>query len=128
MNISVSSDEYFFIYILHIICYRFTRLHLLEQHLRLHDNDLDPCFFCPWRGLKSQTSFYEAHLSHHLGIKGPLKCSFCEKRYFQKTPLVLHEETMHERVPDRYQCENCDYKTHSKTLLLRHCAKCEGFE
>ena len=30
-------------------------------------------------------------------------------------------------VPGRYQC-NCDYKTHSKTLLLRHCANCEGFD
>ena len=101
---------------------RFQASRDLEYHIRLHDNRLDSCFFCPWKGISGK-NHSETHLSHHFNILGPLKCHFCEKRFFNPARRTEHEE-LHEKIEDRYKCKFCKFMTHSKTAYGKHKAIC----
>ena len=95
----------------------FPRIGLLEKHLRLHDNDLIRCSFCPWG-----TNDYKEkiiHLNHHFNLR-PHKCDFCEKKFFLAATKRQHEEAFHEKILDRYKCTLCDFTTHASYILSRH--------
>ena len=89
----------------------------LKNHLRLHDNDLFRCYFCPWASCNRTDKM--DHLNHHLGIR-PHKCSFCEKRFSKAKDKTRHEESYHEKVFDRYKCLYCDFKTYSHSVFEGH--------
>ena len=101
----------------------FRRQSELIDHLNLHDNFLQKCYFCPWGAPPGQTNSIKAHLTQHIG-QANMKCSYCDKRFFRKKHLDAHTEVRHEIVPDKYTCKNCGMKTHSRGYLHKH--KCSN--
>ena len=89
----------------------------LERHLRLHDNTLLQCFFCPWTGVKN--NHIEQHMNHHFKFR-PVKCSFCDEKFYSSNHRRSHEERYHEKISDRYKCNICDFKHHSRDGIYRH--------
>lgn len=95
---------------------RFSEMRFLQNHVRIHDNDLLHCHFCPWAG-NSNLVF---HMNHHFHIQ-PYKCSYnCERKFYQYSDRRKHEESFHEIISNRYQCDMCTFKTHSTVLMGRH--------
>ena len=94
----------------------FRRQSELIDHLNLHDNFLQKCYFCPWGAPPGQTNSIKTHLNQHIG-QANMKCSYCNKRFFRKKHLDAHIEVRHEIVPDKYRCKNCGMKTHSRGYL-----------
>ena len=101
----------------------FRRQSELIDHLNLHDNFLQKCYFCPWGAPPGQTNSIKTHLTQHIG-QANMKCSYCDKRFFRKKHLDAHIEVRHEIVPDKYRCKNCGMKTHSRGYLHKH--KCSN--
>jgi len=95
----------------------FTHHSLLDWHLRMHDNDLIHCYFCPWGGAVAEN--YIAHMNHHFHIRS-FKCIFCDLTFYRKSDRKKHEERFHEIIPDRYKCDICDYVTHVARKLNYH--------
>jgi len=87
----------------------------LERHIRIHDNDLLHCHFCPWTG----NTGLDIHLNHHFHNR-PYKCSFCADSFYQHIKRRQHEEVFHEKIADRYKCDRCIFKTHSYDVINRH--------
>ena len=85
----------------------------------MHENDTDPCFFCPWQGMRTKRSNFELHLSKHLSREGDFKCNFCEKTFYNRRQKFTHDET-HEKIADKYQCKFCTFKTHSYSSFSHH--------
>ena len=86
------------------------------KHLRIHDNLQEKCPFCPWNGDSYKKSL---HLNHHFRIR-PFSCSFCEKKFFTKPEVKMHEEILHERIKNRYKCAQCDFVTHARNRFSEH--------
>ena len=86
-----------------------------ERHIRIHDNHLLHCHFCPWAGNTDLGN----HLNHHFNIR-PYNCSYCAKQFYTHKDKKYHEETYHERIADRYRCDLCLFKTHSSVILGYH--------
>ena len=62
----------------------------LEKHMRIHNNDLDQCQYCPYR--YENKNHYERHLKMHFGIKD-YKCDQCGSKFRQRgfhTSLLIH--------------------------------------
>ena len=53
----------------------------LEKHMRIHNNDLDECQYCPYR--YENKNHYERHLKMHFGIKD-YKCDQCDSKFRQR--------------------------------------------
>ena len=102
----------------------FSREGHLERHLKLHDNNLLRCYYCPWGG--NQYSGFVIHLNHHFRLK-PFQCTFCVSAFYQKQSLDRHEESFHDKILDRYKCKHCDFKTHHKICLFAHKEKKHKF-
>jgi len=90
--------------------------HLIE-HLRIHDNKLIYCFYCPWGGAGFKE--FILHMNHHFHIR-TYRCNLCEKAFYKSAALKSHEERIHEKILDRYKCTNCSYVTHCSTNFFRH--------
>ena len=101
----------------------FRRQSELIDHLNLHDNILQKCYFCPWGAPPGQSYSVKTHLNQHVGVPG-FKCAYCEKSFFRKKLLEDHTEIKHEIVKDKYQCKKCGLKTHSRNYFFKHkCSK-----
>ena len=62
----------------------------LEKHMRIHNNDLDECQYCPYR--YENKNHYERHLKMHFGIKD-YKCDQCNSKFRQRNfHAVLFEQ------------------------------------
>ena len=61
----------------------FRRQSELIDHLNLHDNFLQKCYFCPWGAPPGQTNSIKTHLNQHIG-QANMKCSYCDKKFFSK--------------------------------------------
>ena len=90
---------------------------LLDFHLNLHDNNLIKCHYCPWNGARHMELV--DHMNHHFLFR-PSKCSFCDSTFFMAATRNRHEEDIHEKILDRYQCANCPFITHSRTMYQQH--------
>ena len=89
----------------------------LRMHLRLHDNTVTKCSFCPWK--TSNQTYLQQHFDHH--FKTPkFKCSKCDRSFYIKNNLDHHFETTHEIIKDKYKCKICDYKTNSRSYFCHH--------
>ena len=87
----------------------------LEQHMRIHNNQLDECQYCPYRYVKS--SAYKDHLNKHFGIKD-YKCDHCTSTFSSKKGLTEHS-SLHEGIV--YCCLICKkYEIASKSAIKVH--------
>ena len=76
----------------------------------------EPDRICPHcgEGFRDKILF-EAHVNRHLGHR-PHACELCGKTYLTERDLKSHIDT--HTLP--YQCDKCDVRTGSKTLLKDH--------
>jgi hypothetical protein len=86
-----------------------------------HDNDVRKCSFCPWVGIEAHT--YANHMNNHFRNK-PYKCNKCDEKFIAQNSLNKHFEALHEKDPEKYSCDTCDYKTYSSGTLYNHKKKC----
>ena len=87
----------------------------LNMHLRIHDNDLSVCSYCPYRYVES--SKYMRHLKNHFGIKD-FECDQCGKLFRSIGQLNMHYET-HEGII--YCCLLCDnYEASIRSTIRFH--------
>ena len=87
----------------------------LDRHMRIHNNDLQQCQYCPYRYIIH--SNYEIHLRKHFGIKD-FKCDQCESRFLSQNELNRHY-SRHEGII--YCCLICNtYEAISKHNMEMH--------
>ena len=98
----------------------FQRLTLLEDHLRVHDNILFKCFFCPYTSGNDDN--FNVHLNSLIGFR-PFPCDFCEIRFYKSSAKRSHEETVHEIINDKYKCLKCEFTTYAAKNLNYHIRK-----
>ena len=92
----------------------------LEMHLRIHDNYLLKCHFCPYTNCNVHKLC--VHLNRHVGYR-PYPCNFCDDKFYTLTTRRHHIEAKHEIIRDRYKCTFCDFKTYSPQILRAHKSK-----
>ena len=88
----------------------------LEDHQKIHRNDLQKCFFCPWTGAK-----YTQNDRHLLNAR--YQCSDCGKKFYTKRERNYHFEGQHEKIARKYSCKLCSFQTHSIIHLKNHVAR-----
>ena len=87
----------------------------LEQHMRIHNNELDKCQYCPYQYV--QGHHYKDHLNKHFGIKDH-KCDYCGLSFTTKRGLVEHS-SKHEGII--YCCLICNtYEIARKNSMKNH--------
>ena len=89
----------------------------LDEHLRLHDNNLITCAYCQWKG-KTKWDLFD-HMNHHFQIR-TFKCSFCDVTSYRACNRNRHEKDFHEKILDRYKCDKCPFISHSVNYLNNH--------
>ena len=94
----------------------------LKDHLRLHDNDVYRCHFCPWTGVMQHN--YLSHLNTHFQIK-PYLCTFCDLRFYTISHRTRHESIFHEKIKPVLGCGSCDFKTLNEHQYRKHIKACE---
>ena len=92
----------------------FTRKINLERHVRVHENNLHACIFCPYRTASEQD--IADHYRSHYKIRD-YKCALCESSFVKLNSLRVHEENFH-RKGEIFHCQFCDYTGTRKTLQV----------
>ena len=88
---------------------------LLDFHMRIHNNELDNCQYCPYRYVK--TPDYRDHLNKHFRIKD-YKCENCGLTFMTRKALAEHSST-HEGIV--YCCLICEtYQIGSRQAMQMH--------
>ena len=96
----------------------FNRQGLLDEHLRIHNNDLGMCMYCPYRYLKYDQ--YQVHLKAHFKIR-EFKCDQCDAK-FSSLGYLNHHYQKHEGFT--YSCSICkNYETNNKINADTHLRK-----
>ena len=97
----------------------FEREGKLQDHLRIHNNDLRPCMYCPYR--YNVDAHYQRHLKTHFKILD-FKCDQCDATFPSLGYLNYHFERKHEGLT--YSCLICNtYETASKNAAEKHLRK-----
>ena len=87
----------------------------LIDHMRIRNNELDTCQYCPYRYVRAQN--YSNHLAKHFGIKD-YQCEHCGMAFSTKGVLFKHS-SKHEGII--YSCLICNtYESPSKSALQYH--------
>jgi len=87
----------------------------LLRHMRIHNNDLVKCRYCPFRYVQSNQ--YTNHLRTHFCIMD-YKCDQCDKAFASNGELNKHY-AVHEGII--FCCSICKvFKTTSKASITRH--------
>ena len=89
---------------------------LLKKHMRIHNNELLKCTFCPYR------TAMECHLKDHYRTHYKIfdfKCEFCEKSFVATHLLQQHTDMAHSKDEDM-SCEICNKFTGPRGRLQRH--------
>ena len=95
----------------------------LQRHLKLHDNDLKKCLFCPWRCVTEAEEENANHYRLHTGLAGP-KCEICGTKFASSRASKAHFLSLHERKNDRFKCKYCDFTTYYPAGVWSHEKKC----
>ena len=96
----------------------FDRQGKLDEHMRIHNNELNKCDYCQFRYVK--TSHYKEHLNKHFQIRD-YKCDECCSTFTSMTNLN-HHLAMHEGIT--YCCLICKtYESRSKHTMQSHLRK-----
>ena len=87
---------------------------LLDPHMRIHNNELNECQYCPYRYVNPPD--YKDHLNKHFRIK--FKCDQCEKTYSTRKGLNEHNN-LHEGII--YCCLICNtYEIAARKSMKNH--------
>ena len=87
----------------------------LNVHLRVHNNELDRCQYCPYRYVRQD--HYQTHLKQHFGI-ADFKCDQCDKEFSTIAKLNAHYG-LHEGI--HYCCLICNsYEAKQKKVMSNH--------
>ena len=87
----------------------------LNIHLRVHNNDLSTCQYCPYRYVR--LDHYNTHLKQHFGITD-FKCDQCDKAFSTVAKLNSHYG-LHEGII--YCCLICNtYEAKQKKVMYNH--------
>ena len=87
----------------------------LDEHLRIHNNDVRVCMYCPYRYVKYAD--YQIHLKVHFAIQ-EFKCDQCDAKFTSQSQLNVHY-TKHEGLT--YSCLICkNYEIASKHNAEMH--------
>ena len=87
----------------------------LTNHLRVHNNDLDSCQYCPYRYVRHD--HYHTHLKQHFRITD-FKCDQCNKEFSTLAKLNAHYG-LHEGII--YCCLICNsYEAKQKKGMFNH--------
>ena len=89
--------------------------HDLLKHLKVHNNDLLDCVFCPFR--TDREFEMRAHYRLHFKILD-FKCEICDKTFCSKGRLNHHYSLRHET--EVFTCHICKSYTGIKNLLQAH--------
>ena len=90
----------------------------LVDHMRLHNNELDTCQYCPYRYVRAQN--YSNHLVKHFGLKDH-QCEYCGMAFSTKSVLLKHL-SKHEGII--YCCLICNtYEVANKHAMKAHLRK-----
>ena len=93
----------------------FAATQLLDRHMRILNNDLDSCQFCPYRYV--EIKHYNDHLNSHFRIKA-YKCDHCGLDFFSRRAMVEHASS-HEGI--KYHCLICKtYESTKKAAIKTH--------
>ena len=93
----------------------FRHQNLLNFHMRIHNNELDVCQYCPYRYLEPPR--YRDHLNKHFRIRDH-KCEECGLTFSTKRGLTDHS-LRHEG--NRYCCLICNtYEISTKKSMQYH--------
>ena len=85
----------------------------LDLHMRIHNNQLDVCQYCPYRYVRH----YEFHLNKHFRIKEHT-CDVCGLMFWTKTDMRQHS-SKHEGIT--YSCLICKiYEARRKNTMQVH--------
>ena len=82
-----------------------------SSFIRIHDNNLTMCPFCPWGGVAAP--LIAKHLNRHFKFK-PFKCSYCPHMSYSQGSISNHEIAKHEKDESRFSCDLCDFKSYSR--------------
>ena len=86
-----------------------------EQHLRIHNNNLNTCRYCPYRYV--EPSAYTRHLKMHFRIRD-FECDQCGLKLTTKNEFTRHC-ALHEGIA--YSCLICNrHETPSKRSVQYH--------
>ena len=94
------------------------RLHL-EEHVRVHENNLFSCVFCPYKS--AQMKELNNHYRRHYKIF-EYKCDLCDKSFVRATNLYNHREGSH-RLGEVLKCHLCGYASAKNKLQLHNKSK-----
>ena len=95
----------------------FARQRLLNTHMRVHNNEVDYCQYCPYRYVEPTN--YANHLNKHFRIMH--KCHDCGSMFTTKDGLTEHS-TIHEGII--YCCLICKtYEIARKNTMQVHLRK-----
>ena len=83
----------------------FERRGLLDIHLRIHENNVFYCRFCPFS--TAQYGNLQAHERLHFGIENYC-CTECEKTFSRKALLKSHFDAVHEGI--KAECPLCSLR------------------
>ena len=93
----------------------FSRPSGLDEHLRIHKNDLADCAYCPYRYVKPFT--YKTHLNVHFEIR-EFECDQHDRKF---TSLSILNEHYHKHEGIIYNCLICNaYETVSRQCIESH--------
>ena len=88
---------------------------LLDHHMRIHNNDVNSCQFCPYKYVV--VKHYRDHLNRHFRIK-PYKCDHWGLKFFSRGSMVDHASA-HEGIT--YHCLICKtYESTKKSVMKMH--------
>ena len=97
----------------------FTKKTHLEEHIRLHENNLFLCVFCPFK--TAQAKELSSHYRRHYRIFD-YKCNLCEKLFVRAHELHSHRENFHQ-MGEVFKCHLCDYVGTRMKLAIHFGAK-----
>ena len=83
----------------------FSKENNLEGHVRVHENNLFPCVFCPYR--TPNPIELNNHYRRHYKIY-EFKCDLCERSFVKAAHLNSHLENFHQ-MGEVFKCHLCTY-------------------
>ena len=93
----------------------FSRSFLLGEHMRIHNNEVDHCQYCPYRYVYPPD--YKDHLNKHFRIMD-YNCDECGAKFATNKALIAHS-SMHEGII--YCCLICNaYEIARKQSMKNH--------
>jgi uncharacterized Zn-finger protein len=91
----------------------------LATHQRMHDGTAFACDFCEKR-FDLKTALKRHRIAHTFAKPYACDVDGCEKKFATDSYVLLHKRTVHEKVPRKYRCEQCDRACGTLSKLNSH--------